>query len=98
MKDQCGEIIRYSIGGNPVSCSRRAKVERGGKSYCRQHDPVAVKSREDASSAKWEAERNLQRQIWDREKKALKLLSYIEANGTTDPTIAAFIAEKEETK
>lgn len=37
-------------------CTRAGKVEREGKWYCRQHDPVAVAERRAKAQAKWEAE------------------------------------------
>ena len=39
-------------------CPRPGSVERDGKFYCKQHDPVAVRSKRDARDAKWESDWN----------------------------------------
>ena len=45
-------------------CSRTTTVERDGKPYCTQHDPVAVAERRETNRAAWEAK-------WDYQRKAL---------------------------
>lgn len=42
--------------GRYKPCTHKAKVERDGKWYCGQHDPVAKKEKRDAQLAKWRAE------------------------------------------
>ena len=42
--------------GRSHQCERAASVERAGKFFCKQHDPVAIKAKSDARTAKWEAE------------------------------------------
>ena len=43
-------------------CGRTATVERNGKWYCKMHDPVRIREREDArreeNNAQWKAEDN----------------------------------------
>lgn len=38
------------------SCPNTGKIERDGKHYCRIHDPVRRKEKDDARKAKWDAE------------------------------------------
>lgn len=56
IKNHCCGQVRSSDGWHTYRCSREGVIEREGKFYCRQHDPVAVKARHDARDAKWEAE------------------------------------------
>ena len=42
---------RHRWGSFP--CSRMGVVERDGKFYCQQHDPVKVKAREEDQTRKW---------------------------------------------
>lgn len=44
-----------------VRCSRNGVITRSGKWYCKQHDPEAVKKREEESRAKYEVERRKRR-------------------------------------
>lgn len=56
MKAKCSE----SVWRGPVlfsPCERFAVAERGGKLYCRQHDPEEVKRRDEAKRQKWKQER-----------------------------------------
>lgn len=53
MKKRCQAT--FMDGYHSRQCSRSACIEREGKVYCKQHDPVAVKARDDARSAKWQA-------------------------------------------
>ena len=41
-------------------CTRNGVVERDGKFYCKKHDPVAVRQRDDAMRVAWAAERNVE--------------------------------------
>lgn len=41
-------------------CTRNGVVERDGKFYCKKHDPVAVRQRDDARRVAWAAERNVE--------------------------------------
>lgn len=38
-------------------CTRKAVVEEEGYGWCKQHAPSAAKARQDATSAKWAAQR-----------------------------------------
>jgi hypothetical protein len=80
MTNQCIErvIPREPFGSfHPSQCSRRGQVEREGKWYCKQHDPVAVAERRAASLTKYEAERderNAARQLQERKNAAWEAL------------------------
>lgn len=52
---KCSERI-HSGGYYQSTCSRNGKVERDGKWYCGQHDPVAVEERRAARSRRWDEE------------------------------------------
>ncbi len=54
MSPRCSDSVLQNYRTSP--CSRKGTVERDGKWYCRQHDPVAKKARDDASYAKYKAE------------------------------------------
>lgn len=54
---KCSEHVYHGSGCFSVhQCARNGVVERDGKFYCRQHDPVAVRQREDDRRAKWRGE------------------------------------------
>jgi len=38
------------------SCSKRAVVERGGKLYCRIHDPEYIQAKQEKANIKWQKE------------------------------------------
>ena len=46
----------FTDRGFSHSCSRRGPIEREGKRWCKQHDPVAVKKRLEERRARWDAE------------------------------------------
>jgi len=54
-KHRCCAEVWPKGGYHPGRCERMASVERDGRHYCKQHDPVAVKARDDERNAKWEA-------------------------------------------
>ena len=58
MNQCCKEIYKGSRGFRGVyeRCSRKASVERDGKPYCRQHDPVAIAERQKATSKRLDAQ------------------------------------------
>lgn len=80
----CCEQIR--IPGNKwrsrcKPCTHKAKVERDGKWYCGQHDPVAKKEKQDAKYAKWQAENVVRAARWRLERAAPEMLALLkEAN------------------
>jgi hypothetical protein len=45
-----------SSGFRSHQCARNGVVERDGKFYCKQHDPVAVRQRDADRSAAWDAQ------------------------------------------
>lgn len=45
------------------SCPRKAVVQRDGKGWCKQHDPLAVKARRDKSHAAYVAEQRADESI-----------------------------------
>lgn len=45
-------VVRYERGW-PRSCGRAGVIERDGRWYCRQHDPVAKQQRSEARRAAW---------------------------------------------
>lgn len=51
-------------------CTRKGKVEREGKWYCGQHDPVARKERNDKARAEHDARWEAQRKKWTLEQAA----------------------------
>ena len=55
---RCDTRIYSEFRSHP--CTRNGAVERDGKFYCRQHDPVAVRQRDDARRVAWAAERNVE--------------------------------------
>lgn len=76
----CCEQIR--IPGNKwrsrcKPCTHKAKVERDGKWYCGQHDPVARKEKQDAKYAKRRAENVVRDARWRLERAALEMLSLL---------------------
>lgn len=51
-------------GWNHYPCSAGAKHEHDGRWYCKRHHPPAIKEKQDARTAKWEAK-------WRAEQEAL---------------------------
>ena len=80
-------------GFHRVRCSRNGKVERGGKWYCKQHDPVAVEERRVVRQreweAKWEADREADRVAAER--RAREKACAAALSGVPDP--AALLGE-----
>ena len=88
-RPRCAAMI-YS-GSWPTHCSRYGVIERDGKMYCRQHDPVAVKARREERDrrwrAEWAAEDELNRKrkaVRDAERQGISAL-YLIADGHNDP-------------
>ena len=63
MSQRCCQTI-FGERVQSWQCTRAGKVGRDGKWYCKQHDPVAVKAKQEAWQAKWDAERKAQNAIW----------------------------------
>ena len=57
-------------------CSRKAKVKRGGRFYCSQHDPEVVKAKRKAADAafavKWETEQTRLKEAEERQAELLR--------------------------
>ena len=53
-ENQCSKQIYANYSRHP--CSRKGVVEREGKFYCKQHDPVRIKTREERRNRKWNQE------------------------------------------
>lgn len=63
---QCSKwIYREAHDGGSSNCTRRGVIQRDGKWYCRQHDPVAVKASANKRDAAW-------RTKWDAQDQAAK--------------------------
>ena len=56
MTEQCSKMVQPAETWIPYRCSRKGKVQVDGKWYCKQHDPVEVKRREQAREEKWRKE------------------------------------------
>lgn len=79
-KQKCCELVREEGqwgGFHRHQCPRNATVERDGKGYCKQHDPVERKAKSDASYAKmkkkWKNEKD-EADKENRKRKAYPLL------------------------
>lgn len=58
-RNKCSEIIHINDGswrGYDRQCKHDAVVEREGKHYCKQHDPVAIEERDKKRRERWAAE------------------------------------------
>ena len=89
LEERCQKRVfggTHSWGGS--RCERRAKIVRGGKGYCKQHDPEAVKAKRDQRDKEWqerhdheraqrEAESARKRLVRQRSREAIEALSEI---------------------
>jgi uncharacterized Zn finger protein (UPF0148 family) len=55
-KHQCSKRVYRGGYMGSTPCTRYGVVERNGKWYCRQHDPVAVAEHNAERQAKWDHE------------------------------------------
>lgn len=62
---RCCEEVTYYIGGWPKhkQCTRKCGHGPMG-AYCKQHDPVAVKERQEKANADYRAKANAERYKW----------------------------------
>lgn len=60
---QCSQDVWGYTGFYYYKCSRGATVERNGKFYCTQHDPVRRAEKRQARNRQW-------KEAWDREQEA----------------------------
>jgi hypothetical protein len=72
-REQCCQKIRGDGWGVKPQCSRAAVIERDGRHYCKQHDPLAVAVREAKGRAKWNADMDR----WTRERLARQFIADI---------------------
>lgn len=70
-KHQCCQPVWDNF--HKGQCQRNGVIERDGKWYCKQHDPEAVKAKEEAKRAQWRAEQDAALAHRRRVKAALKL-------------------------
>lgn len=90
MKERCDRQIMSQGEFHIHQCTRRAKIERDGKSYCGLHDPVVVAAKDKARKAKRHAEWKQKQERWDRQKRekeagemAIELAKFIDENGVS---------------
>ena len=69
IKNRCVEFVsgegRFGAF-HSHQCNRQGKVQRKGKWYCGQHDPVEKERKSTERSAKWEADWARKQAVWDR--------------------------------
>ena len=75
----CCESIHNDYGVSFHACQRKAVVERGGRGYCKIHDPVYKKDKYEAKLKQWEIEREQRNARWKLENSAPYLLSALKA-------------------
>ena len=57
MGEQCSEHVHeQGMGVSFYPCERNATIDRDGKWYCWQHDPKAVRARQEASTRRYNEE------------------------------------------
>jgi len=56
MEKQCCEKIYDKLNWNGYQCSKKAIVERNGKSYCKVHDPEYIKTKDRKREEKYRKE------------------------------------------
>lgn len=66
-------------------CTRKWKVERNGHRYCRQHDPAAIKARDEARHNKWRKQWNLQEKAHKNKQYAYKAIDTLLALSEKHP-------------
>jgi len=65
-KQKCSaRVFSDSWGGHP--CTRTASVIRNGKPYCKTHDPVARKEKEEKRTAEWNKKWDAKKKGWERQ-------------------------------
>lgn len=97
-KQKCAGRTYDGMHRGYYPCTRNGSLEHDGKLWCKTHHPPTVKAKEQARSAKWEAEyqarkENDRRQAIEREL-SKKALAWVRLHYPT--TVAAWEAELEE--
>ncbi len=64
-KSQCCRTVYTGYCSH--KCQRAGTVERDGAFYCKQHDPVRIKEKDELKNKKWEQERLKRDERWKRE-------------------------------
>jgi hypothetical protein len=76
---KCCASIYDSLAWRSRSCERNAKIERDGKWYCKQHDPVAKAEKHAERTARWDHESEERRRRYRLESAALEMLRVLKA-------------------
>lgn len=81
MNNQCSKTVydptmRFPRGHR---CKLKAVVERDGSLFCKIHDPVAVKARNDAKEAQWKRESDARQAVHRLNAAAPELLEVLKA-------------------
>jgi len=66
-KERCSETVSDREIWHVHQCLRNGVVQREGKWYCKQHDPVAIKKRDAIRIAKYEKVWEIKEERWRRE-------------------------------
>ncbi len=68
LQERCSVEVWHPSGnwGHGSQCKKRGKIKRGGKWFCGTHDPEAIKAKNEAQRAKWNAEEAAQRRRYAR--------------------------------
>ena len=99
-KHQCNRRVysgaRYEYTGH--MCRQSGTVERDGKWYCKQHDPVAIEECNRAERAKWDIENkisHLEREIATTKERIVDRARK-DPNGPRHPLIRALLTLEDE--
>ena len=78
----CAKVVSDSTGFRTFykPCSKAAKVDRDGKWYCGTHDPVAIKQKCEAQSAKRNAQREAELKKYADQALGVKVLAWMREN------------------
>ncbi len=80
MKQCCAKVHdSYGVGFHP--CSRKSRVDRDGKPYCLQHDPVVRKAKSDERMKAWQAKWDASDKRAKQQEAALQAISTLNALG-----------------
>lgn len=89
MEHQCSAKTYENHSFYP--CSRKGKIERDGKWYCKQHDPVEVERRAKESELRYQKESNALKESWDRQRAALAAVEGVSTEALNGGIIRDFI-------
>ena len=70
----------YFSGWSRYRCSKNAKVERDGKSFCTIHDPVRIEEKRDKRHKEYQERANKKEEIREYNENAIK---YCKSKGLT---------------